>query len=136
LVRPIKELGEPLDGAQCETCSWITINKDEMRKHCKQNHKQAWVGEKSSLYRTVKVQSFFRTRGLQKYFIVSFIDDGDREDAAVESCVQAQLAEYGLTQQESRKSCKHSKRLRRPTRQVGSSAQAGWSSLRTGISLI
>jgi tagatose-1,6-bisphosphate aldolase non-catalytic subunit AgaZ/GatZ len=28
------------------------------------------VGEKSLLYKTVKVQSFFCTRGLQKYFIV------------------------------------------------------------------
>jgi hypothetical protein len=28
------------------------------------------VGEKSLLYRAVKVQSFFGTRGLQKYFIV------------------------------------------------------------------
>lgn len=69
-AQPMEELGNPLDGAQCETCSWITINKDEMRKHCKRNHEQVWVGEKSLLYKTVKVQSFFRTGGLQKYFIV------------------------------------------------------------------
>jgi hypothetical protein len=69
-AQPIEELGNPLDGAQCKTCSWITVNKDEMRKHCKKNHQQAWVGEKSLLYKTVKVQSFFYTGGLQKYFIV------------------------------------------------------------------
>jgi hypothetical protein len=26
-----------------------------MRKHCKKDHQQAWVGEKSLLYRAVKV---------------------------------------------------------------------------------
>ena len=37
-AQPIEELGNPLAGAQCKTCSWITINKDEMRRHCKKNH--------------------------------------------------------------------------------------------------
>ena len=68
--------------------------------HCKKNHQQAWVGEKSLLYKTVKVQSFFRTGGLQKYFVVDLADVGDVENAGVEDRVQAQLAEYKLTQQE------------------------------------
>ncbi|KAF2626978.1 hypothetical protein BU25DRAFT_469294 [Macroventuria anomochaeta] len=53
-AQPIEELGNPLDGAQCETCRWITINKDEMRRHCTKKHQQAWVGKKSLLYKTVK----------------------------------------------------------------------------------
>ena len=73
-AQPIEELGEPLDGVQCKACSWITTNKDQMRMHCKKNHQQAWTGEKSLLYNTVKVQSFFRTRGLQKYFVVNLVD--------------------------------------------------------------
>ena len=52
------------------------------------------------LYEAVKVQSFFRTGGLQKYFIVDWVDAGNGEDAEVETRVQAQLAEYKLTQQE------------------------------------
>ena len=99
-AQPIEELGEPLKGAQCKTCSWVTINRDEMRRHCKKSHQQAWTGDKSLLYEAVKVQSFFRTGGLQKYFIVDWVDAGNGEDAAVETRVQAQLAEYKLTQRE------------------------------------
>ncbi|KAL1640171.1 hypothetical protein SLS61_010262, partial [Didymella pomorum] len=90
----------PLDGLQCETCSFITVNKDAMRMYCKKTHQQAWVGEKSLLYKTVKVQSFFRTGGLQKYFIVNLVDAGNTENDEVENIVQAQLAEYRSTQQE------------------------------------
>ena len=50
------------------------------------------------LYKTVKVQSFFRTGGLQKYFIVDLVDAGNVENAGVENSVQAQLDEYKLTQ--------------------------------------
>ena len=99
-AQPIEELGDPLDGAQCETCSWITINKDEMRKHCKKDHQKAWVGEKSLLSKTVKVQSFFRTGGLQKYFIVKTAEAENTQDVNVEVAVQRQLAEYKLTQRE------------------------------------
>jgi hypothetical protein len=76
------------------------MNEDEMRMHFKKNHQQAWVGEKSLLYKIVKVQSFFRTRGLRKYFIVDLVDAGNGESEQVENVVQAQLAEYKLTQQE------------------------------------
>ena len=48
----------------------------------------------------MKVQSFFRTGGLQKYFIVNLVDAGNTENDGVENAVQAQLAEYKLTQQE------------------------------------
>ena len=99
-VQPIEELGSPLDSAQCEICSWITINKDKMRRHCKKNHYQAQVEEKSLLYKTIKVQSFFRTSGLQKYIIVDLVDAENSKSAEVETRVQAQLAEYKLTQQE------------------------------------
>ena len=34
-AQPIDKLGEPLDGLQCKTCSFITVNKDTMRMHCK-----------------------------------------------------------------------------------------------------
>jgi len=61
------------------------------------------VGEKSSLYDTVKVQSFFHTGGLQKYFIVDLADVGNPENAWEEERVQARLAEYKLKQQEEEK---------------------------------
>jgi hypothetical protein len=51
-----------------------------MRIHCKKNHQQVWKGEKSLLYNTVKVQSFFRSRRLQKYFIIKVGAAGNREN--------------------------------------------------------
>jgi hypothetical protein len=69
-VQAIEQLGKPLTGLQCKICRFITINKDEIRRHCKKHHQLAWVGDKSQLYSIVKVQSFFRTGGLQRYFKV------------------------------------------------------------------
>lgn len=86
-AQPIDELGEPLDGLQCKTCSFITVNKDTMRMHCKKDHQQAWVGEKSLLYKTAKVQSFFRTSGLQKYFIVDLVDSRNAKNNKVKNVI-------------------------------------------------
>jgi hypothetical protein len=99
-AQPIEALGKPLDGLQCTTCRFITINKDTIRMHCKKHHQQAWTGDKSLLYNTVKVQSFFRTGGLQKYFVVQEAEAQDVRDVDVEVAVQRQLAEYRLTQEE------------------------------------
>lgn len=99
-AQPIDELGEPLDALQCKTCRFITVNKDIMRIHCNKTHQQAWIGEKSLLYNTVKVQSFFRSGGLQKYFIVDLADAQINENAGVENIVSGLLAEYELIQQE------------------------------------
>ena len=90
-AQPIEELGEPLNGALCKTCRWITTSKDQMRMHCKKNHQQSWTGDKSSLYKAVKVQSFFRTGGLQKYFIVEADVVENRQDLAQNKVVKEQL---------------------------------------------
>jgi hypothetical protein len=52
------------------------------------------------LYNTVKVQSFFRSGGLQKYFIVDLADAEIDENARVVNTISGLLAEYELTQQE------------------------------------
>jgi hypothetical protein len=69
-VQAIAQLGKPLAGLQCRACGFITVNKDQIRMHCKRDHQLAWLGDKSQLYSLVKVQSFFRTGGLQEYFVV------------------------------------------------------------------
>jgi hypothetical protein len=61
---PFEELGPPLDGLQCRTCRWRTTNSNQMRMHCKKNHQQSWTGDKSALYSSVKVQTFFSSEGL------------------------------------------------------------------------
>jgi hypothetical protein len=68
---PVEELGSPLDGLKCKTCDYITTNTNAIRMHCKKDHLQTWKGDKSALYESVKVQTFFSSGGLQKYFIVA-----------------------------------------------------------------
>lgn len=69
-TQAIEQLGKPLAGLECRACGYITVSKDQIRMHCNRDHQLAWLGDKSQLYNSVKVQSFFRTGGLQKYFIV------------------------------------------------------------------
>jgi hypothetical protein len=59
-----------------------------------------WKGNKTALFEEVSVQSFFCTGGLQKYFVVDSAVIVNAEHSNVEQTVQAQLAEYKLTQQE------------------------------------
>jgi hypothetical protein len=37
-AQAIEQLGKLLAGLQCRTCRFITINKDEMWRHCKKHH--------------------------------------------------------------------------------------------------
>jgi superfamily II DNA or RNA helicase len=91
---PFDELGQPLDGLQCRTCRWRTTNANRMRMHCKKNHQQSWTGDKSVLYEFVKVQTFFSSGGLQKYFLVNLdvAENGQRLDH--NQVAQQQLSDY------------------------------------------
>ena len=60
-----------LEGLQCKACRYITTNSNKLCMHCKKEHKQAQTRDKSLLYNTIKVQSFFCTSRLQKYFRVN-----------------------------------------------------------------
>ena len=40
-VQAIEQLGKPLARLQCKTCRFITINKDEIRRHSKNHHRLA-----------------------------------------------------------------------------------------------
>jgi hypothetical protein len=69
-AQPIEQLGRPLTGLQCTDCGFVTINEDSIRMHCKKYHQLGWKGHKTVLYCSIKVQTFFRTGGIQKYFRV------------------------------------------------------------------
>jgi len=69
-AKAIAALGKPLTRLQCKACGHITINTNILRKHCKKEHQQSWTGDKSLLYDTISVQTFFRSGGMQKYFRV------------------------------------------------------------------
>ncbi|KAF1934619.1 hypothetical protein EJ02DRAFT_516885 [Clathrospora elynae] len=99
---PIEELGLPRDGFQCEEedCYFITIHVDGLRKHCKSKHGLVWKGNKSTIHQKVKVQTFFRAGGLQRYFVVNAADYGEPSiPQEVADVVSMQLAGWKATQQ-------------------------------------
>jgi hypothetical protein len=90
-AHPIEELGSPLDGLKCKTCDFVTINTNRLRMHCRKNHQQAWTGDKSVLYESVKVQTFFSSGGLQRYFIVDLGVSENEENLDRNQIVENQL---------------------------------------------
>ncbi|KAL5374997.1 hypothetical protein PMIN06_011930 [Paraphaeosphaeria minitans] len=69
---PIEVLGEPRDGVQCTqpACSFVTPSKDSLRIHCNKKHGLPFKLGSATLYRPVKLQSFFPASGPDRYFIV------------------------------------------------------------------
>jgi hypothetical protein len=90
----IQELGTPLDGLSCKTCYFLTTDKSVLRKHLKKNHQQAWKSDKSEFYESVKVQTFFRSGGLQKYFIVKPGGEDNSETLDRDQVVERQLSTW------------------------------------------
>lgn len=86
LGQPIQELGKPVNRFQCTKadCDYISINKDALRQHCKSEHSLRWISDISELYTNVKVQTFFQTGGLQRYFVVHAPDSNDKPSAPAE----------------------------------------------------
>ena len=81
--QPNQELGHPINGLQCTepNCDYISVNKGAFRKHGKKEHGLRWIGDTSELYMNVKVQTFFRKGGLQRYFVVHAPDGNDEPSA-------------------------------------------------------
>ena len=96
----IEELGTPLDRLCCKICSFLTININAMRMHLKRDHEQAWKGEKSDLFTSVKVQTFFRNGGLQRYFIVDLGEGENGEKVDQNQVVQQQLSGWQNVRQQ------------------------------------
>lgn len=91
---PIAELGEPLNGFQCadEGCGFMTTSGRVFKTHCREAHKISWTGDTSRLYAAVKVQTFFRTGGMQRYFIVNVQEGSDRSRRTGMEDVDAEVA--------------------------------------------
>lgn len=71
--------------------------------HVKKEHRQAWKGDTTTLYRRVQVQTFFATGGLQQYFTVKAVEDGNGGAPSiprgVADVVRARLAGWEVTRQ-------------------------------------
>jgi hypothetical protein len=97
---PIQELGVPLDGMKCRACSFITVNTGNMKNHCRKSHQLSWTDDKSTLYESVKVQTFFSGEGLQEYFVVD-LDIGESEKKSDSNqVIQQQLNAYQEVRQQ------------------------------------
>jgi superfamily II DNA helicase RecQ len=124
LSPPIEELGQPLDGLACEQdgCSFITVNVDTLRIHAKKHHNVAWKGDTAALYERVKVQTFFRVGGLQRYFVVRAADSSNAPNVSreVTNVVKERLAEWQLTQHA------HEERAQVMDAHVAKTDKTGW----------
>jgi superfamily II DNA/RNA helicase len=102
----IAELGQAQDAFLCcqkqaqgaeevqpqhSTCSYITINQQEMRKHTNQHHSvkltrwsspatASYKEHAAQLWQPVKVQTFFRERRYIRYFVVQAEDEEAQEE--------------------------------------------------------
>ncbi len=99
-VQPIKELGALLNSIQYKMCNQITVSRKRLRKYYKKEHQQAQKGDTRALYKDIKVQSFFRTRGLQKYFIINLDVVENREKLDPNYIIQQQLDHYKKVRQQ------------------------------------
>ena len=85
LQQPIESLGKPRDAFICdeEECGYITVSRDEIRKHCNKKHDWRSTKDDREHWHQVYVQTFFTHGGLQRYFTVDYIEDpADGSDTA------------------------------------------------------
>lgn len=71
LSSPIAALAV-LDGFRCaqEGCAHMTINKNGMKQHWNKAHGRKWTNKGEGAFTAVKMQTFFNSSGLQRYFQV------------------------------------------------------------------
>ena len=121
---PIKVLGEPLDGYRCKQldCDYLTVSEKKLKVHCLRIHSLSWRGDTGSLFEKVKVQTFFRAPGFQRYFIVRGLEEKVRESKAE---VDTLLAEWKITQ------TKHEEDMQVMGAEVAKTDKTGWF-IRTG----
>ena len=82
LGEPFKVLGRPKKAWPCEEpeCEKISINDDTIRQHSNQVHgwKSSYTDDR--YWHPVWVQSFFSTRGFQRYFTVDYEESEEQND--------------------------------------------------------
>jgi superfamily II DNA helicase RecQ len=124
--RPIEELGKPLDGFQCSEvdCDYITINENVFRRHCKTEHGLRWIGDTSRLYAKVKVQTFFRTGGLQRYFIVNAPDEADNSEVLLSDDKKAEIE--GLLSEWKETGLEHEQKMQVMDADAAKTDKTGW----------
>jgi hypothetical protein len=85
LEPPIQSLGRPRDAFICdnEECGFITVGRDEIRKHCNNKHEWRSLKEDREHWHHIFVQSFFLSSSRQRYFSMNYKGDDFTEGAYV-----------------------------------------------------
>jgi len=85
LEPPIQSLGRPRDAFICdeEECGFITVSRDEIRKHCNKKHEWRSTKQDREHWHHVFVQSFVSTSGRQRYFTIDYEEDISVDDIDV-----------------------------------------------------
>ncbi|KAK5005025.1 hypothetical protein LTR28_008209, partial [Elasticomyces elasticus] len=73
----LEVLGEPIDAFLCEEekCGFVSVNRSVIGQHCNKKHDWESTKENRESWSKVKVQTFFATGGLQRYFTVHVAPD-------------------------------------------------------------
>jgi superfamily II DNA or RNA helicase len=120
---PFQVLGTPLDAFQCEynDCTHITKNFSLLKAHCYRRHNISWLGDTETLFKKVKVQTFFNAGGLQRYFVVHALEESrasvsDGEKAEVDTL----LSEWKSTQE------RHEAEMQVMDAEIAKTDKTGW----------
>jgi len=126
---PIRALGEPVDAFLCEEeeCGFISINHSVIGKHCNKMHGWKWKKEEPEHWHEVKVQTFFNSGGLRRYFIVRAVEcqpvdslRGGEDDDGGEGEIAAIKSEWAEAWQ------KHEKELEKVDEEMARTDRTGW----------
>jgi hypothetical protein len=70
---PIQELGAPLDGIKCKSCSFITVNTGNMKTHCKKSHQLSWTSDKAHYMNLSKFRRFSMVGGCRNILLLIWV---------------------------------------------------------------
>jgi superfamily II DNA helicase RecQ len=125
---PFEALGRPVNALHCaeEECGFISINRTNMRMHCNKEHSWRSKEHERDFWTSVKVQTFFSSSGLQRYFTVLVPEEGrtsavDRFEADGNRAeVTLLLDEWEVTQQ------KREREMEKVDAEVAKTDRTGW----------
>jgi len=126
LEPPLEVLGKPIDGFLCEEeeCGFISINRSVIAQHCNKVHNWQSTKRDRAHWSKVKVQTFFRTGGFQRYFVVHAPEENGLVEPSLTKEDEAEAAAIKREWREIRE--KHKKMLELADEKVAKTDRTGW----------
>lgn len=126
LEPPLGVLGKPIDGFLCEEeeCGFISINRSVIAQHCNKVHDWQSTKRDREHWSKVKVQTFFRTGGFQRYFVVHAPEENGSVNPSLTKEDEAEAAAIKREWKEIREERK--KALELADEKVAKTDRTGW----------